>query len=167
MSAELASESIYTLRGHNLRFCAASGGRAASLPIACSGLALRRDRPLQGASALARADRSAGGQHAVRNPCSTLAGRLKKCTLGRVQLRNLGLKAKTFSPRRREVREGSRSNPSCLCFTFAFLRALRVFAVKLFWFGSLPARTTRDDLARPLKQSRASSLLRRRATHGQ
>jgi D-alanyl-D-alanine dipeptidase len=36
----------YTLRGHNLRFCAASGGRAASLPIACSGLALRRDRRL-------------------------------------------------------------------------------------------------------------------------
>src|SRR6266498_1337316 len=37
---------IDTKRGHNLRFCAASGGRAASLPIACSGLALRRDRRL-------------------------------------------------------------------------------------------------------------------------
>ena len=46
--------------------------------------------PLQGASALARADRSAGGQHAVRNPCYTLAGQPKKRTLGRVQSPFLG-----------------------------------------------------------------------------
>jgi heavy metal translocating P-type ATPase len=46
--------------------------------------------PLQGASALARADRSAGGQHAVRNPCYTLARRPEKCTLGYVQLPFLG-----------------------------------------------------------------------------
>ena len=37
---------IYTLRGHNLRFCATYGGRGAALPIACSGVALRRDRRL-------------------------------------------------------------------------------------------------------------------------
>ena len=46
--------------------------------------------PLQGASALARADRFAGSQHAARNPCSTLARQLKKRTLECVQLRNLG-----------------------------------------------------------------------------
>gem|GEM_PF-1063128 len=47
--------------------------------------------PLQGASALARADRFAGGQHAVRNPCYTLARGLAKRTLGYVQSPFLGL----------------------------------------------------------------------------
>ena len=46
--------------------------------------------PLQGASALACADRFGGAQHAARNPCSTLARRLRNCTLGPVQLRILG-----------------------------------------------------------------------------
>src|SRR2546421_405836 len=46
--------------------------------------------PLQGASALASADRSAGGQHVVRNPCYTLARGPEKCTLAPVQLPNLG-----------------------------------------------------------------------------
>jgi hypothetical protein len=46
--------------------------------------------PLQGASALARATRFTGSQHAARNPRSTLARQPRKRTLGRVQLRNLG-----------------------------------------------------------------------------
>jgi hypothetical protein len=46
--------------------------------------------PLQGASALARADRFAGSQHAARNPCSTLARQPSKRAIGRVQLWNLG-----------------------------------------------------------------------------
>jgi len=46
--------------------------------------------PLQGASALARADRSAGGQHAVRNPCYTLARQPAKRALEYVQSPFLG-----------------------------------------------------------------------------
>jgi hypothetical protein len=46
--------------------------------------------PLQGASALARADRFAGSQHAARNPRSTLARGLAKRTLGYVQSPFLG-----------------------------------------------------------------------------
>jgi hypothetical protein len=46
--------------------------------------------PLQGASALARADRFAGSQHAARNPRSTLARQPEKRTLGYVQSPFLG-----------------------------------------------------------------------------
>src|SRR5687768_1658439 len=77
-------------------------GEYATHPIArfasCLALLLRNHigshaalSPLQGASALARADRSAGGQHAVRNPCYTLARQPAKRTLGRVQSPFLGL----------------------------------------------------------------------------
>jgi hypothetical protein len=45
---------------------------------------------LNGPSALASPDRSAGGQHAVRNPCYTLARQSGPRTLRRVQVRNLG-----------------------------------------------------------------------------
>ena len=65
-----------------------SGCLALLLRLAWSGHAALS--PLLGAFALARANRFAGSQHAARNPCSTLAGQLKKCTLERVQLRNLG-----------------------------------------------------------------------------
>jgi hypothetical protein len=53
--------------------------------------------PLQGASALARADRFAGSQHAARNPCSTLAEQLEKRALGHVQSPFLGSFIKTKS----------------------------------------------------------------------
>ncbi len=46
--------------------------------------------PLQGAFALACANRFVGSQHAARNPRSTLAGQPKKRTLGRVQSPFLG-----------------------------------------------------------------------------
>jgi hypothetical protein len=65
-----------------------SGRQALLLRLAWNGHAALS--PLQGASALARADRSAGGQHAVRNPCYTLARRPEKRTLGHVQSPFLG-----------------------------------------------------------------------------
>ena len=46
--------------------------------------------PLQGAPALASAGRFAGGQHAARLPCSTLASAPHHGPLGRVQLRFVG-----------------------------------------------------------------------------
>ena len=53
---------------------------------------------LQGASALASADRYAGGQHAARIPCSTLASAPHRSPLGRVQLWNLGSTAPRYRP---------------------------------------------------------------------
>jgi hypothetical protein len=65
-----------------------SGRLALLLRLAWNGHAALS--PLQGASALARADRSAGGQHAVRNPCYTLAIQPEKRALGYVQSPFLG-----------------------------------------------------------------------------
>ncbi len=65
------------------------GSQASLLRLAWNGHAALS--PLQGAFALACANRFAGSQHAARNPCSTLAQQPGKRTLGCVQLRNLGL----------------------------------------------------------------------------
>ncbi len=75
------------------RYCLArqysrpTGPRGVRLLAECSGAS---SFPLQGASALASADRYAGAQHAVRNPCFTLDRTPEKCTLNPVQLRFLG-----------------------------------------------------------------------------